>query len=100
MTQIQSPRGVTHSVSPKPEARVEPERSFGDALREHVHSLSELEQRTRRHIRRAGRRAETSPQELLVLQAEVYRYSQEVELASKLVDKASSGVRTVLQSQQ
>jgi hypothetical protein len=38
--------------------------------------------------------------ELLALQAGVYRYSEAVDLAAKLVDRASSGVKTVLQGQQ
>ncbi len=39
------------------------------------------------------------PQQLLALQAGVYRYSEAVDLAAKLVDRASSGVKTVLQGQ-
>lgn len=35
--------------------------------------------------------------ELLALQAGVYRYSEAVDLAAKLVDRASSGVKTVIQ---
>ncbi len=37
--------------------------------------------------------------ELLALQAGVYRYSESVDLAAKLVDRASSGVKTVVQGQ-
>ncbi len=37
--------------------------------------------------------------ELLALQAGVYRYSEVVDLSAKLVDRASSGVKTVLQGQ-
>lgn len=37
--------------------------------------------------------------ELLALQAGVYRYSEAVDLAAKLVDRTSSGVKTVLQGQ-
>jgi hypothetical protein len=37
--------------------------------------------------------------ELLALQAGVYRYSESVDLAAKVVDKASNGVRTVVQGQ-
>lgn len=37
--------------------------------------------------------------DLLALQAGVYRYSEAVDLAAKLVDRASSGVKTVLQGQ-
>jgi hypothetical protein len=46
-----------------------------------------------------GRGRAMSLDSLLALQATVYRYSQAVELASKLVDKASSCVRTALQAQ-
>lgn len=37
--------------------------------------------------------------ELLALQAGVYRYSEAVDLTAKLVDRATSGVKTVLQGQ-
>lgn len=37
--------------------------------------------------------------ELLALQAGVYRYTQQVELFSKVVDKGTGTVRQVLQSQ-
>lgn len=36
---------------------------------------------------------------LLALQAGVYRYSEAVDLSAKLVDRASSGVKTILQGQ-
>jgi hypothetical protein len=36
---------------------------------------------------------------LLALQAGVYRYSEAVDLAAKLVDRASSSVKTVVQGQ-
>jgi hypothetical protein len=37
--------------------------------------------------------------DLLALQAQVYRYSEAVDLAAKLVDRVTSGVKTVLQNQ-
>ena len=37
--------------------------------------------------------------ELLALQAGVYRYSESVDLAAKLVDRASSGLKTIVQGQ-
>ncbi len=37
--------------------------------------------------------------QLLALQAGIYRYSEALELATKLVDRASNAVRTTLQSQ-
>ena len=36
------------------------------------------------------------PSELLALQAGVYRYGEAVDLASKLIDKASNGVKTII----
>ena len=40
-----------------------------------------------------------SQSDLLALQAGVYRYSEAVDLASKLVDRATSGLKTVIQGQ-
>lgn len=37
--------------------------------------------------------------ELIALQSSVYRYSQEMELASRLVDRATQAVKQTLQSQ-
>lgn len=52
---------------------------------------------TRRAIEGGGK--DLGPGELLALQAGVYRYSEAVDLSSKLVDRAASGVKTVLQGQ-
>jgi hypothetical protein len=46
---------------------------------------------------RSGRGFE--PAELIALQAGVYRYSEAVDLAAKLVDRATSGLKTVVQGQ-
>ena len=46
---------------------------------------------------RAG--ADLGPAELIALQAGVYRYSEAIDLASRLVDRATSGVKTVVQGQ-
>jgi hypothetical protein len=37
---------------------------------------------------------------LIALQAGIYRYGETVDLAAKLVDKAGTDVKTVLQGQQ
>lgn len=39
------------------------------------------------------------PAELIALQAGVYRYGEVVDLASRLIDRATSSVKTVLQGQ-
>lgn len=49
-------------------------------------------------VRRGVRGEAFSPEELLVVQAQVYRASQDLELLSKLVEKGTSAVKTVLQS--
>jgi hypothetical protein len=41
--------------------------------------------------------ADLGPAELIALQAGVYRYAEAVDLASRLIDRATSGVKTVLQ---
>jgi hypothetical protein len=46
---------------------------------------------------RTGR--EVGPAELIALQAGVYRYGEAVDLASRLIDRATSSVKTVLQGQ-
>lgn len=47
----------------------------------------------------ATRGAELGPNELLALQAGIYRYSEAVDLAAKLVDRVGSGVKTVVAGQ-
>lgn len=70
-----------------------------DALVDAARSLAQSDVRVQRGLR-AARRGAMDPAELLALQAGVYRYAQEVELASKVVDKATGAVKTTLQSQQ
>jgi len=40
-----------------------------------------------------------SPTELLAIQAGVYKFSQELELVSKVVEKATDGIKQTLQTQ-
>lgn len=50
-------------------------------------------------IAAGGAGAELGTGQLLALQAGVYRYSEAVDLSAKLVDRATNGVRTVVQGQ-
>lgn len=50
-------------------------------------------------LRQAESGRSFSPAELLALQAHVYRASQELDLAGKVVEKATGGVKQVLQTQ-
>jgi hypothetical protein len=55
---------------------------------------------TVRGVLAGGTAANLGPSELLALQAGIYRYGETVDLAAKLIDKAGTDVRTVLQGQQ
>jgi len=44
-------------------------------------------------------RASLDPADLIALQAGVYRYGQAVDLASRLIDRVTSGVKTIVQAQ-
>ena len=74
--------------------------SFAETLFRGLERLADGEERMQRAIRRATRPGGATPEVLLALQAGVYRHTQEVELASKLVDKATGALRQTLQSQQ
>jgi hypothetical protein len=48
----------------------------------------------------AGQAVGADPGTLIALQAGIYRYSEAVDLAGKLVDRGGNAVRTVLQGGQ
>ena len=68
-----------------------------------LHGLGREVDRGETLVRRATSGAtsgqEIGNMELLALQAGVYRYSEAVDLSAKLVDRAASGDKTVLQGQ-
>ena len=74
--------------------------AFGDALAEAARSIMDGQHRLDAAVRGGRGSRVLSNEDILSLQASVYRYTQELEIASKLVDKATSAVRTTLQSQQ
>lgn len=95
---------VTHPApapaASKPPATVSPAPSpFARLLHGLGREVNQGEQTVKQALEasRAGR--DMSGAELLALQSGVYRYSEAVDLAAKLVDRASSGVKTVLQGQ-
>ena len=64
--------------------------------------VSDLERQRRgidRLIQQAARGRNFSPAELLVLQARVYTYGQEMEVVSRMVDKTVAAVKTTLNTQ-
>jgi hypothetical protein len=61
--------------------------------------VSEAQQRLDRILELAQSGKSFTPNELIALQAHVYRASQELDLAGKVVEKATGGVKQVLQTQ-
>ncbi|MDH5490474.1 MAG: hypothetical protein OEY14_00725 [Myxococcales bacterium] len=84
-------------TSPEPPSGPSPARAL---IEDAASSIGRGQAQIERALRRARRGQGMAPEELLALQAGVYRYSQELELASKVVDKVTGAIRQTLQSQQ
>jgi hypothetical protein len=72
---------------------------FGQLLRGLGHELDHGEALAERAIHGGGPGGGMSPSALLALQAGIYRYSEAVDLVTKLVDRATQAVKTTLQNQ-
>lgn len=64
-----------------------------------VERVSQAQHRMEQILRAAESGKSFSPAELLSLQTHVYRASQELDLAGKVVEKATGGVKQLLQTQ-
>lgn len=84
-----TPTPTPESSSPSPFARL---------LHGIGHEVQHGESLVRGAIASAGG-GDLSPTALIALQAGVYRYSEAVDSASRLVDHATSGLKTVVQGQ-
>lgn len=84
-----TPLSSTPSSTPSP---------FAQVLRGLGHEVQRSETMVHQAIASA-RGGELKPVELIALQAGVYRYSEAVDLASRLVENATSGLKTVIQGQ-
>jgi hypothetical protein len=95
-------RGKAASGQPAradPPAEPEPPSPFARILRGLAQEVDRGEATVRRTIAGRGGSSQLGNDELLALQAGVYRYSEAVDLSAKLVDRAANGVKTVLQGQ-
>lgn len=72
---------------------------FREALRRVAEGVSADERAMDRAVR-VGSHGPLAPEALIALQARVYRHTQELELGSKVVDKAAGALKQTLQSQQ
>jgi hypothetical protein len=68
-----------------------------DAGRRLLSRISRGERFVEQVVQGASSGAAYTPADLLAIQAQVYRYTQEVELLSKFVDRATNTVKIVLQ---
>jgi hypothetical protein len=73
---------------------------FVEVMRSLGHEAERGEAMVRGVLWASSARQTFGPTELLALQAGIYRYGETVDLAAKLVDKAGTDVKTVLQGQQ
>src|SRR5262249_45439317 len=91
------------SARTRPAAVAKVEDEGPSAFARILHGLGREVDRGEALVRRASLAGagaqEIGNMELLALQAGVYRYSEAVDLSAKLVDRAASGVKTVLQGQ-
>ena len=88
-----APPGTTRGTAREP-----PGPSFSEVLRGIGRQLERGEATLTRAVQAPGGTA-MSPQALIALQASVYRYTEVVDLATKLVDRAAGAVKTTLQNQ-
>ena len=70
---------------------------FARVLRGLGRDIDDGEGATRSALDSLQRGADLGAGQLIALQAGVYRYSEAIDLASRLVDRATSGVKTVVQ---
>jgi hypothetical protein len=92
---VSAPDPVAHRPEEGSPASPSP---FARLVRELGHEVQRGETLVRGAIASA-RGGALGPAELIALQAGVYRYSEAVDLASKLVDHATSALKTVVQGQ-
>ena len=94
--QSQQVGGVDKSIDVKKvEATTKTEGGLKAVLNQVVEGQNKLDQ----IIKMATSGKTYGNQELLAIQASVYKFSQELELTSKVVEKATSGVKQTMQTQ-
>jgi hypothetical protein len=94
--QSQQVNGVDKSIGVKPvEGAAKTETGLKAVLNQVVQGQGKLDQ----IIKMATSGKQYGNQELLAIQAAVYKFSQELELTSKVVEKATSGVKQTMQTQ-
>jgi len=84
--------------SPPPSGIAQPgATSFVEILRGLGREINRGEKTMRGAVESMQPGADLGPTQLLALQAGVYRYSEAIDLTSRLVDRAVGGVKTIVQ---
>jgi hypothetical protein len=96
----ESPTGEPEVHAPAARVRAAPSSPFVQVMRALGHEAERGEALVRSVLQASGAGQAFGPTELIALQAGIYRYGETVDLAAKLVDKAGTDVKTVLQGQQ
>jgi hypothetical protein len=95
--------GAGNTAASPPTSVRSADRGAGQASRDFasvVRALGNESDRGEALVRRAVTGSQgLSPSQLLALQAGIYRYGEVVDLATRVVDRASTGVKSVLQGQ-
>jgi hypothetical protein len=87
--------GAPAAAAPSEPATGEPS-PFAQILRGLGHEINRGEATMHSALSAAGN-SQVGTGELICLQASVYRYSEAIDLSSRLVDHATSGIKTILQ---
>lgn len=96
---LSPPPKPPRAPSPAPVAHGDTPSAFAKLLSSLGKEIQQGEQSVKGAIAASKAGRDLGPAELLALQAGVYRYGEAVDLAAKLVDRASTGVKTVIQGQ-
>ena len=91
---------IAPPASPTVAVENTPPRNAESAFKSVLDGFGQELERGQRLMARASHGAVgMAPEQLLALQAGVYRYTEVVDLTSKLVDRTCTGLKTTLQSQ-
>ena len=103
LEQTSSPAGMDNTISTQKTTEVKQdlpvEKTRDTQLTKVLNSVVSGQDKMSKIIKLATSGRSFNPTELLAIQAGVYKFSQELELTSKVVEKATDGVKQTLQTQ-
>ena len=103
LEQTSSPAGMDNTISTQKTTEIKQdlpvEKTRDTQLTKVLSSVMSGQDKMSKIIKLATSGRSFNPTELLAIQAGVYKFSQELELTSKVVEKATDGVKQTLQTQ-